>query len=160
MRLGFSLSSVLVSSTVFANMLPKHRSGKQKKALQAELARKAEHAMDEVTTALRAPRPAANERGSMLPHQPPEARPAAEQAKAARMDRLIKGAKQNGGMVAQFGSALLSISVSMLAVGLFLALPLTAAAEPCFTDNGASTSWTGHENPDVAEDFIVAPYLQ
>ena len=106
-----------------ARMLPKPRSAKHKEALRRASAMAP---TDPMTAALQAPMPV-SETGSKLPHKPRQLL-AAE--KAPQYERL-KDARQNGRMVAKFGSALLSITVAMLVVGLFLSdLPVTAAADP------------------------------
>lgn len=135
-----------------AQLLPKHRSAKHKEALKRTATTMPS---DQLTAALLTPTPGVG--GSTLPHEPRQLPAAKMEPQAGRLE----DAKQNGGMVARFGSALLSVTVAMLAVGLFLSdLPMTAAADPYLQDAFANeATWTGHEDPEMAEDFI-APYLQ
>ena len=114
-----------------AQLLPKHRSAKHKEALKRAATTTP---ADQLTAALQTPRPDAFGAGSKLPHEPRQ-RPV---TKMESQDGRLKDAKQNGGMVARFGSALLSITVAMLAVGLFLSdLPMTTAADPYLHDAAA-----------------------
>ena len=65
-------------------------------------------------------------------------------------------------MVAKFGSALLSITVAMLVVGLFLSgLPVTAATDPCFpTTFAKEATWTEHEDPGTdSEEAVRQPLV-
>ena len=65
-------------------------------------------------------------------------------------------------MVAKFGSALLSITVAMLVVGLFLSgLPVTAAVDPCFpTTFAKEATWTEHEDPGTdSEEAVRQPLV-
>lgn len=140
------------------SLLPKHRSGKHKAALLAH------------TQAERAGRDVAGCPDGGLPLSAMLSVPAPPGAVGyvspqPHVNSLMSDAKRFGGMGVRFGSALLQLTVAMLAVSSY-SLGASASTVTAGQHMAANTStWTGCEDPQTAEPFIKdylqpTPYLQ